>query len=161
MILEDRYYYEDLEPGVEYVSPGRTITESDLATFSGLTGDYSELHTNEEYMRGTEFGTRIAHGLLLLAIQSGLSLRAPNYRPSAAIAFLGVSWNFRKPVFIGDTVTVKFAVKDKRLTRKPGRGIVTVSRTILNQRGEVVQDGETVQLVMTRDAPTADNAADQ
>ena len=159
MTLEDRYYYEDLEPGVEYVSPGRTITESDLATFAGLTGDYSELHTNEEYMRSTEFGHRIAHGLLLLSIQSGLSLRAPHYRPSAAIAFLGLTWNFRKPVFIGDTIRVKFAVKEKRLTSKPGRGIVTVSRAIVNQRDEVVQDGETVQMVMTRDAPDGSEGA--
>ena len=146
---EDRQYYEEIQVGSEYVSPGRTVTEADIVAFAGLSGDYNVLHTDAEFMRTSIFGERIAHGLLGLAIQSGLGTRAMA-RPFATIAFLGLRWRFKGPIKIGDTIKVRIAVSAKRETSKPNRGIVVLQRSVTNQRGEVVQEGETEIMVKRR-----------
>ena len=145
----ERLYFEDLRVGEEYVSPGRTVTEADIVAFAGLSGDYNVLHTDAEFMRASIFGERIAHGLLGLSISTGLSTRATP-RPFATIAFLGLRWRFKGPIKIGDTIKVRIKIADKRETSKPDRGIVTMHRTILNQRGETVQEGETEVMVERR-----------
>lgn len=141
-----RLYWEEIEIGEEHISPGRTVTEADIVTFAGLSGDYNILHTDEEYMKGTPFGRRIAHGLLGLAIQSGLGQRATPVQP-ATVAFLGLTWRFQKPIFIGDTIHVRMRVAEKRVTSHPDRGIITYDRDVVNQRGEVVQSGQTTLMV--------------
>jgi acyl dehydratase len=142
----ERQRYEDITVGDEYLSPGRTVTEADIVAFAGLSGDYNVLHTDAELMRTSIFGERIAHGLLGLAIQSGLGTRAVA-RPFATLAFLGLKWRFKGPIRIGDTIRVRIKVTDKRETSKPDRGIVVMQRTVLNQRGETVQEGETELMV--------------
>ena len=149
MARDERQYFEDIQVGDEYVSPGRTVTEADIVAFAGLSGDYNVLHTDAEYMRTSIFGERIAHGLLGLAIQSGLGTRALP-RPFATLAFLGLRWRFKAPIKIGDTIKVRIKVTDKRETSKPDRGIVVLQRTVVNQRGEVVQEGETDTMVERR-----------
>jgi acyl dehydratase len=145
-----RRYFEDIEVGEEYESPGRTVTETDIVLFAGLSGDYNVLHTDAEFMKKSIFGERIAHGLLGLAIQSGLFYRAgPAY---ATLAFLGLRWKFKAPIKIGDTIRVRARVTAKRETSKPDRGIVVVERQVLNQRDEVVQEGETELMVERRPA---------
>jgi acyl dehydratase len=146
---EDRQYFEDIQVGQEYVSPGRTVTEADIVAFAGLSGDYNVLHTDAEFMRTSIFGERIAHGLLGLAIQSGLGTRAMP-RPFATIAFLGLRWRFKGPIKIGDTIKVRIKVTDKRETSKPDRGIVVLQRSVANQRGEIVQEGDTDIMVERR-----------
>jgi acyl dehydratase len=145
----DRQYFEDIEVGQEYVSPGRTVTEADIVAFAGLSGDYNVLHTDAEFMRTSIFGERIAHGLLGLAIQSGLGTRAVP-RPFATLAFIGLRWRFKGPIRIGDTIKVRIRVTDKRETSKPDRGIVVLQRSVTNQRGEVVQEGDTDIMVERR-----------
>src|SRR5262249_5691021 len=145
----DRQYFEDIQVGDAYLSPGRTVTESDIVAFAGLSGDYNVLHTDAEFMRTSIFGERIAHGLLGLSIQSGLGSRA-TARPFATIAFLGLRWRFKGPIKIGDTMKVRIKVSDKRETSKPDRGIVVLQRSVTNQRGEVVQEGETDVMVERR-----------
>jgi acyl dehydratase len=143
-----RRYFEDIEVGEEYESPGRTVTETDIVLFAGLSGDYNVLHTDAEFMKKSIFGERIAHGLLGLAIQSGLFYRAgPAY---ATLAFLGLRWKFKAPIKIGDTIRVRARVAAKRETSKPDRGIVVLERRVLNQRDEVVQEGETELMVERR-----------
>ncbi|MBI4012625.1 MAG: MaoC family dehydratase N-terminal domain-containing protein [Candidatus Rokubacteria bacterium] len=149
MTGDDRQFFEEIRVGDEYLSPGRTVTEADIVAFAGLSGDYNVLHTDAEFMRSSIFGERIAHGLLGLAIQSGLGMRALP-RPFATIAFLGLRWRFKGPIKIGDTVKVRIKVADKRETSKPDRGIVVLQRAIVNQRGEVVQEGETDIMVERR-----------
>ncbi|HLE43871.1 MAG TPA: MaoC/PaaZ C-terminal domain-containing protein [Methylomirabilota bacterium] len=149
MTGDDRQYFEEIQVGDEYLSPGRTVTEADIVAFAGLSGDYNVLHTDAEFMRTSIFGERIAHGLLGLAIQSGLGMRAMP-RPLATMAFLGVRWRFKGPIKIGDTIKVRIKVVDKRETSKPDRGIVVLQRVIVNQRGEVVQEGETDIMVERR-----------
>lgn len=147
--------YEDLSVGEVFDSPGRTITEADVVAFAGLSGDYNELHTDAEFMKSSRFGRRIAHGLLVLSIASGLSARAIA-PPVDTIAFLSIAdWRFRGPVFFGDTVRVRIKMAEKRLTRSGNAGIVRWHREIVNQHGETVQDGTIVTMVAVRGAPGA------
>ena len=102
-MTEQRRYFDEIALGEEYESPGRTVTEADIVLFAGLSGDYNVLHTDAEFMKQSIFGERIAHGLLCLAIQSGLFNRATaalrHARRSA-----GLRWKFKAPVKIGDTI---------------------------------------------------------
>jgi acyl dehydratase len=148
MTARERRFFEEIEIGEEYESPGRTVTETDIVMFAGLSGDYNVLHTDAEFMKGSIFGERIAHGLLGLALQAGLFSRAT--RPYATTAFTGLRWKFKAPIKIGDTIRVLVKVVAKRDDDKPDRGLVTLERKIVNQRGEVVQDGETDLLVERR-----------
>ena len=145
---EDRRYFDEIQVGEEYVSPGLTVTEADIVIFAGLSGDYNVLHTDAEFMKSSVFGERIAHGLLGLAIQSGLLTRG--MRPFATIAFLGLRWKFKGPIKIGDTIRVRAKVVGKKETSKPDRGLITLSRQVVNQRDEVVQEGETDLMVSRR-----------
>ncbi|MBI4247095.1 MAG: MaoC family dehydratase N-terminal domain-containing protein [Candidatus Rokubacteria bacterium] len=147
-MVPSRRYFEDIPVGEECESPGRTVTEADIVLFAGLSGDYNVLHTDAEFMKQSIFGERIAHGLLGLAIQSGLFTRAT--QAYATLAFVGLRWKFKGPIKIGDTIRLRARVTDKRETSQPDRGLVTVERKVLNQRGEVVQEGETDLMVERR-----------
>jgi len=138
-------YFEEFEPGIEYISPGRTITEADITAFAGLSGDYHQLHTNAEFAKTTPFGQRIAHGLLVLAIATGLGNRL-GFLEDTAIAFLGLSWKFTKPVFIGDTIRLRVKMAKKRAV-SPEMGMVIFDAAILNQKDEVTQEGEWTVMV--------------
>jgi len=141
-------FFEELSVGQEFASPGRTVTEADIVIFAGLSGDYNVLHTDAEHMKSSIFGERIAHGLLGLGIQQGLASRG---EPAAAHGLLsGLKWKFKGPIKIGDTVHVLSRITAKKAGPDAGRGLVTVERRLLNQRGEVVQEGETEHLVERR-----------
>jgi len=140
--------FEDLEVGAEYSSPGRTVTETDIVIFAGLSGDYNVLHTDAEYMKSSLFGERIAHGLLVLSIQQGLLERGMPGRAREQLA--GIKWKFKGPVKIGDTLHVRARIASKRDSPTPEWGVVTVEREVVNQSGEVVQSGETEHLVGRR-----------
>jgi 3-hydroxybutyryl-CoA dehydratase len=130
-------YFEEFSLGQEFASRGRTITETDIVNFAGLSGDFVELHTNEEFAKQTPAGRRIAHGALIFSISTGLMTQM-NLINDSVLAFYGVDkLRFTKPVFIGDTVRVAKKVTD--LLGKGERGVVTFETTILNQRGETVQ----------------------
>ena len=148
MTPDDRRYFEEIEIGEEYESPGRTVTEADIVIFAGLSGDYNVLHTDAEHMKASVFGERIAHGLLALSIQHGLLARSMPDR--SAERFVGLKWKFRGPIKIGDTLHVRARIAAKEDADEPGWGLVTMERQILNQRGEVVQEGETEHLVRRR-----------
>jgi len=142
-------YFEEFEEGLEMSSPGRTVTETDIVLFSGLSGDYNPLHTNAEYARNTRFGQRIAHGLLGLSIASGLASRL-GFIESTAIAFMGLEWKFKAPILIGDTITMTARVLRKREMRRLGGGLVVFGVTVKKQSGETVQEGEWTVLVKSR-----------
>ena len=130
-------YFEDFAVGVEHVTRGRTITESDIMNFAGLSGDFIELHTNEEYARQSPFGRRIAHGMLTLSISTGLMTRM-NLITDTVVAFYGIDkLRFVKPVFIGDTIHVKKTVADT-MAKGGTAGVVTFDTSVLNQNGEAV-----------------------
>lgn len=142
-------YFEDFYFGQEFVSPGRTITEHDVMTFAGLSGDYNQLHTNREFCKRNQFGQPIAHGLLGLTVTSGLLSRA-GLAEGTILAFLGLTWDFTAPIFFGDTVHAKMTVKEKRETSKSDRGIITRQVELINQNATVVQKGTMTTLVRRR-----------
>jgi acyl dehydratase len=130
-------YFEDFEVGASSTSRSRTITETDIVTFAGLSGDFVELHMSETYAAKGPFGRRIAHGALIFSISTGLMIQMGEVY-STAIAFYGVDkLRFVKPVFIGDTIHVvkKVIGKDQK---GPDRGVITSETTVLNQNNEAV-----------------------
>jgi acyl dehydratase len=141
--------YEDLHVGLAFESPTRTVTEADVVMFASLTGDWSELHTSEAFARRTEYGRRVAHGLLGLSIAHGLMWPRTNALRAVAIAFLGLSdWRFRGPIFLGDTVHVAYRVAEMRDSRsRPDRAIVTFEVELRNEDGDVLQQGRKALLV--------------
>lgn len=136
-------YFNDWSVGEKFTTAGRTITETDVVMFAALTGDYNQLHTNKDYMKNSRFGERIAHGLLGLAVSHGLFARIGYLEGASIIAFLGLeSWQFKAPIFIGDTISVNIEVVDKKpSSSKPDRGVVKFLLQIVNQDQTVVQEG--------------------
>lgn len=145
-------YWEEWEIGAEFESPARTVTEADIVQFAGLSGDYNPLHVNEEYCKTTMFGGRIAHGPLVYAIAAGLLFQLHLY-DDTLIAFLGFEdLRFTKPVKPGDTIHARVKVLEKSETSKPDRGVMKRQLQVINQRGEVVQEGRQAFLLKRRPA---------
>ncbi|MGH9660563.1 MAG: MaoC/PaaZ C-terminal domain-containing protein [Bryobacteraceae bacterium] len=129
-------FFEDFQPGREDTTRSRTITEADIVAFAGLSGDFIELHTSDEYARQGPFGRRIAHGLLTLSISSGLTVQM-NLLSSTVVAFYGIDrLRFTAPVFPGDTIHVRKRVLEA--VEKEEFGVLTFETKVLNQRGETV-----------------------
>jgi 3-hydroxybutyryl-CoA dehydratase len=134
-------YFEEFEVGTEVTSPGRTITETDVVTFAGLSGDYNQLHTDEEFAQKTPFGQRVAHGMLLLSIATGLAARL-GFIEGTALAFRELTWKFSQPVFMGDTVHLKARCKELKSMPRLGGGLVVFDVRMINQEEKIVQKGE-------------------
>jgi acyl dehydratase len=146
-------YYEDLEVGAVFRTQGRTVTEADVVAYSGLSGDFNPLHTDEEYCRTTPFGTRIAHGPLVLAIGLGLIARL-GMTDGTSLGFLGIEgWRVTGAVKPGDTVAVELEITAKRLASRGNRGILTRHFRILNQRRELVHEGTMITMIASRGRP--------
>src|SRR3972149_4557991 len=104
-------YFEEFPEGEVLFSPGRTITEADVVQFAALSGDWNELHVNEEFARRGYFGRRIAHGALILSISTGLAAQTDPCTYPDLIAFYGIDrLRFVKPVFLGDPIRLKQTV---------------------------------------------------
>lgn len=138
-------YYEDFKEGMTFESPRRTITEADIVNFACLSGDFNPLHVDEEFAKNTIFGRRIAHGVLTLAIVTGL-WDMLGFIKGTAIAFYGIDkLRFLKPVYPGDTIHVKIKVVEKR--EKEKGGLVKLHNEVINQKGEVVMVCDALILV--------------
>ena len=130
-------YLDEFVDGDRLTTPGRTIGEGDLTLFAGLTGDLTELHTNEDYAKTTPFGRRIAHGALVFSMSVGLTTRT-NLLDGTLVAFSRVdNLRFSQPVFIGDTISVTKTVIGTE-AKGPTQGLVAFDTRVRNQRGEVV-----------------------
>lgn len=130
-------HFEDFEAGEESMTAGRTVTETDIVNFAGITGDWNEIHTNRELAERGPFKQRIAHGALVFSIATGLSVRM-GQTADTVIAFYGLDrLRFVKPTFIGDTIRVRQKVQEKS-ERDEKSGIVTMLNEVINQRDEVV-----------------------
>src|SRR5512132_4364889 len=143
------YTYADLHVGMSFRSPGRTITDADLVAFAGLTGDYSELHTSDVYARASQFGRRVAHGMLGLAYAHGLMWPRTGELRATAIAFLGINdWKFTGPIFVGDTIFVNYRIAELRDSKsKPTQAIAIFDVEVVTHDGRVVQRGRKALLV--------------
>lgn len=140
-------WFEEFEVGMTVASPGRTVTEADIVNFAGLSGDYNQIHVDVEFSKEQPFGQRVAHGLLIMAIVSGLANQT-GLIDRTVIAFREIDkWKFSKPVFIGDTIHVVLEVRETKAMPKLNGGVVVLKVNTMNQRDEVVQRGEWVVLI--------------
>jgi acyl dehydratase len=145
-------YFEEFQVGQRMISPGRTVTEHDVVTFAGLSGDFNLIHTDAEYAKSTGYGQRIAHGLLGLSIASGLALRN-GMLEGTVLAFREVNeWKFVKPVFIGDTIHVEMEITETKAMPRIGGGAVTIAMDVKKQDGETAMRGIWNILVMSKPA---------
>jgi len=140
-------FFDDFHVGQRFVTKARTVTEADVVNFAALTWDHNQLHTDAEYAARTMYGKRIAHGLLGIAIHSGLAYQLIE---ESILAFLELSWQFKLPLYIGDTIHVEQVVKDMQEDEQKDQGILTFEKELINQRGEVVQTGTTTVLLAKR-----------
>lgn len=142
--MSEALYLEDIDVGSSWKSPARTVTESDIVSFAGMTGDFDPLHVDHEFAAETPYGKPIAHGLLGMSFMAGLSSNHPRMR---TLAFVRIDdWQFLKPIFVGDTIHVVTSVAS--ISPKGRRsGEVIWDRSLVNQKGETVQAGKIVTLV--------------
>jgi 3-hydroxybutyryl-CoA dehydratase len=133
-------YFEEFEVGYEIVSAARTITETDIVSFAALTGDWTQIHVNAEYAKGTIFGQRVAHGLMGLSYAAGLGAQL-GFIEETVLAFRGLEWKFSAPIFIGDTIHLRIKVREKKELKRLGGGSVIFDVRLLNQEGKIVQKG--------------------
>lgn len=146
--MSNRLHFEELNVGDQWNTHGRTMTQADIINFACMTGDFNPLHVDEEYAARTPFGQTIAHGLLGLAWVAGLSSENPAVNTAA---FLCVrDWQFHRPIYQGDTLTVETRVAEKHVKGRRNGRIVWLIR-LLNQRADIVQEGYFETLVTKRD----------
>jgi len=143
-------YFDQFQPGLRFVTAARTITEGDIVTFAGLSGDYNQIHTDAEFSRNTPIGQRIAHGILGLSIASGLAMRTGILEGTVLVFREIAEWKFVKPVFINDTIHVDLEVKETKALPRIGGGSVTITLEVKNQNDEVCHRGKWVVLVMSK-----------
>lgn len=127
------YNVEDLQPGMT-ASVSKTVTEADILMFAGVSTDINPAHLNEEYARGTQFGGRIAHGMLSASFISAV---LANKLPGPGTIYLGQTLKFKAPVRIGDTVTATVTVKEVLPEKK--RCVLDAVCTV---NGKAVIEGE-------------------
>lgn len=132
--------WDTIRQGDAFESASRTITEADVVSFACLSGDFNRIHVDQEYAKSTPYGQRIAHGLLVLSVLSGLTTQSSGYRAlePSIVALKDLACRFPRPTFLGDTIFVRVTVHEKRDTGKVDRGEVIFRREAINQRGEIV-----------------------
>ncbi|MCL2337817.1 MAG: MaoC family dehydratase N-terminal domain-containing protein [Firmicutes bacterium] len=135
--------FDEWNIGDEVYTASRTVTEADVVTFAGLSGDYNPLHTDEEFMKNSEFKSRIAHGALIFAISTGQANQLGLYE-GTTIAVAQVNLKYTGSVRFGDTVKTVVKCIAKKESKKPDRGVATFQVLVLNQRDESVLDSEWV-----------------
>ena len=145
-------FFEDFALGDRFESPGKTLTDAHFLFFAGLSGDTHPLHYDDEYVKGTRFGRRLTHGLLLTSLTAvGASTLSPLIEGSI-VAFLEQTTRFLAPAFIGDTIKPRHEIV--ALEPKRSGGLLTLRVTLTNQRGETILEGQHKYLIAYRPIPT-------
>jgi acyl dehydratase len=143
-------YFDEFQLGERFESPRRTITQTDIINFACLSGDFNAPHVDFEFCKKQPYGEPLAHGPLVFAIATGLQCQS-GINDGTIVAFLGMdAWRIHGPVKHGDTIHMVVTPREKRMTSKGGKGIVTFDREIINQRGEVVQTMQTSSMYLCR-----------
>ncbi len=143
-------YFEEFQVGQTVTTPARTITEADIVAFAGLTGDFNSIHTDAIFSASTPFGQRVAHGLLVVSIVSGLATRT-GVMEGTVLAFREIlEWKFSKPVFIGDTIHAVLTVEETKALARLGGGAITLGIDVRNQGSETCMRGRWVALMQSR-----------
>lgn len=143
-------FFEEFTVGQRIISSGRTLTEADIVSFAGLSGDYNQIHTDAVYASQSPFGQRVAHGLLGLSIASGLVVQT-GMMEGTILAFREINeWKFIQPVYIGDTIHVEVEVLETKELRRLGGGAVVISLDVKKQTGETVMKGTWKALISSQ-----------
>ncbi|HXD10833.1 MAG TPA: MaoC/PaaZ C-terminal domain-containing protein [Anaerolineales bacterium] len=143
-------YFEEFSVGQKLTTEKRTVTEDDIMTFARVSGDDNRIHTDREFSKTTIFGKQIAHGLLGLAIASGLAWQT-GIMDGTVIAFREVKeWKFVKPVFIGDTIYTELETIETKALPRIGGGSVTITLEVKNQNEETCHRGSWIVLMMSK-----------
>ncbi len=144
------YYYDDLSEGQFFCTGKIVVTETHIVNFAGISGDFFDVHMDDEFARSQGFSARIAHGLLGLSLIDGLKNRAKVQLQ--AVASLGwKEWSFLAPITVGDSIGAKIIIGNRRLTSKGDRGIVELGFVVRNQHGAEVQTGLNTLLMRRQD----------
>ncbi len=138
--------FDQFNVGDVFVCQARTVTEADTVNFAGVAGDYNPLHTDEEFGKMTPFGSRIAHGVLGLAIATGQANQLGIFE-GTTIALMNQTIKYTGAVKFGDTIHLELKVAEKKESSKPDRGVVTFDATVQNQHGKSVIEGQWVLLM--------------
>jgi acyl dehydratase len=147
----DPHHYEDFSVGAEYATGERAIDDASIRAFAEVSGDFNPLHLDDEYAASTVFGGRVAHGVLGLAVATGLVAETHLTR-GTLVAFVGLDWDFRAPLRPGDTVTARLRVAETRRTSRRDRGLVRLAVQLVSERGEIIQEGMWTILVRSRES---------
>jgi len=143
--------FDQFNLGDTFASQARTVTEADVVTFAGLSGDYNPLHTDEEFAKTTPFGTRIAHGMLSAAMATGMANWTGVFE-GTTLALMEQVIQYKGAVKFGDTIHLELKVAEKKETSKPDRGVVVFETHVCNQEGKAVIEGKWT-LMMRRETP--------
>jgi len=147
--------FEDIVIGETFETATHTVSDQNVALFADVTRDHHPLHTDAAYARSRGFPALIGHGLFGLSLMEGLKSELKLYAETS-VASLG--WDqvrFLKPIFVGDTLFVRFSFVEKRPSKNPERGIVIEELDLINQHGETVTSARHVSLILTRAAGTS------
>jgi acyl dehydratase len=143
-------YFEEFETGQKIATAARTVTETDIVMFAGLTGDFNQIHVDAEFSKTTPFGQRVAHGLLGLSIASGLVVQT-GFMEGTIMAFREVNeWKFVKPIYIGDTIHVETVVTETKALPRIGGGSIIIALEVKNQKDDTIMKGTWTALIMSR-----------
>src|SRR5512139_2957098 len=143
-------YFEEFSVGQKVITVGRTISEADIFGFAGLTGDFNQIHTDAAFASKTQFGQRIAHGLLGMSIAVGLIMQT-GLLEGTVLAFREIQeWRFVKPFLIGDTVHALLTIAETKALPRIGGGSLIASVEVCNQNDEVCQKGTLNLLVLSK-----------
>ncbi len=133
--------FDQFNLGDTFVSQARTVTEADVVNFAGLSGDFNPLHTDETFAAGTPFGERIAHGMLIASMATGMANWTGVFE-GTTLALMQQLLQYKGAVKFGDTVHLELSVAEKKPTSKEDRGVVIFDARMVNQDGEIVLDGQ-------------------
>jgi len=149
------WFYDDFKEGMSFESPRRTITETDIVLFAGLSSDFNPLHTDETFAQDTEYKGRIAHGMLLVSIMTGLIVRL-NLLDGTTKAFQSIEWRFMRAVHAGDTIYARTSIKEKKEINRSDSGLVSFKVNLYNQNKKAVGRGKLTLLMAKRPTPDTD-----